>query len=389
MQPDSLTFSFFLIFSGAAVLSSLALYTRQPLILAYILLGAIVGPYGLELITNVSLLEESGHIGIIFLLFLLGLDMQPQSLLAVAKKATLVALISCLIFAGIGFATAQLFGFGELESIVIGLAMMFSSTIISIKLLPTTVLHHRHAGELIIGLLLLQDLIAIFALIVLSSGSDGEFNTGAIARTLLALPALIVFAYLLVNYLLIGLIKRFDRFREYIFLLAIGWCLGIAELAAWLGLSVEIGAFIAGITLATSPISQYIAVSLKPLRDFFLVMFFFALGARFNLDLLSDVAIPAAVLAILMTAIKPVAFRFLLQGMREHRSLAWSVGFRLGQNSEFSLLIAYVATASQMIGQQASHLIQATAILTFILSTYIVIFNFPTPIAISDRLRRD
>jgi len=141
--------------------------------------------------------------------------------------------------------------------------------------------------------------------------------------------------------------------------------------------------------LATSPISQYIAINLKPLRDFFLILFFFSLGAQFDLAMIGEIAAPALLLAVLMIAIKPLAFRGLLSGMRERRSLAWSVGFRLGQNSEFSLLIAYVATSTLLIGKEASHLIQATAILTFLISTYIVIFNFPTPIAVTDRLRRD
>ncbi len=389
MEPDSLIFSFFLIFSGAAVLASIALYTRQPLIIAYILLGAMIGPYGLELVSDIELLEESGHIGIIFLLFLLGLDMQPKALFAVAKKATLVALLSALIFAAIGFGIAYSFNFSLIESLVIGAAMMFSSTIISIKLLPTTVLHHRHTGELIIGLLLLQDLLAIFVLIILLSSDAGQLDIELIAKALIGLPILALAAYLAVKYLLLALINRFDRFQEYIFLLAIGWCLGMAEAATALGLSAEIGAFIAGITLATSPISQYIAINLKPLRDFFLILFFFALGAQFNLNLLADIILPATLLAIMMTIVKPIVFRFLLQGMDEHRDLAWSVGFRLGQNSEFSLLIAYVATSALLIGDDASHLIQATAILTFIISTYIVIFNFPTPIAPNDKLRRD
>ena len=389
MEADSLIFSFFLIFSGAAVLASIALYTRQPLIIAYILLGAMIGPYGLELVSDIELLEESGHIGIIFLLFLLGLDMQPKALFAVAKKATLVALLSALIFAAIGFGIAYSFHFSLIESLIIGAAMMFSSTIISIKLLPTTVLHHRHTGELIIGLLLLQDLLAIFVLIILLSSDAGQLNIELIGKALIGLPALALAAYLAVKYLLLALINRFDRFQEYIFLLAIGWCLGMAEAATALGLSAEIGAFIAGITLATSPISQFIAINLKPLRDFFLILFFFALGAQFNLNLLADIIFPATLLAVIMTAVKPVVFRVLLQGMDEHRDLAWSVGFRLGQNSEFSLLIAYVATSALLIGDDASHLIQATAILTFILSTYIVIFNFPTPIAPNDKLRRD
>ena len=389
MEPDSLIFSFFLIFSGAAVLASIALYTRQPLIIAYILLGAMIGPYGLELVSDIELLEESGHIGIIFLLFLLGLDMQPKALFAVAKKATLVALLSALIFAAIGFGIAYSFNFSLIESLVIGAAMMFSSTIISIKLLPTTVLHHRHTGELIIGLLLLQDLLAIFVLIILLSSDAGQLDIELIAKALIGLPILALAAYLAVKYLLLALINRFDRFQEYIFLLAIGWCLGMAEAATALGLSAEIGAFIAGITLATSPISQYIAINLKPLRDFFLILFFFALGAQFNLNLLADIILPATLLAIMMTIVKPIVFRFLLQGMDEHRDLAWSVGFRLGQNSEFSLLIAYVATSALLIGDDASHLIQATAILTFIISTYIVIVNFRTTIAHNAKLRRD
>ena len=389
METETLTYSFFLIFSGAAALASIALYTRQPLIIAYIVLGALIGPYGFELVTDIELLEDSGHVGIIFLLFLLGLDMQPQALFAVAKKATLVALASCAIFAVTGFGIAQLFGFTLTECIVIGAAMMFSSTIISIKLLPTTVLHHKHAGELIIGLLLIQDLIAIFVLIILFSSESGQFDPSQIGVALISLPLLAIAAFVIVKYFLLPLIKRFDRFHEYIFLLAIGWCLGVAEAAHAIGLSAEIGAFIAGIMLATSPISQYIAINLKPLRDFFLILFFFALGARIDLTLLSDILVPALVLALIMTVLKPVVFRGLLQGLQEHRDLAWSVGFRLGQNSEFSLLIAYVAAGSLLIGKEASHLIQATAILTFLISTYIVIFNFVTPMAPSDKLRRD
>ncbi|MDA8693610.1 cation:proton antiporter [Pseudomonadales bacterium] len=389
METEALTFSFFLIFSGAAALASFALYTRQPLIIAYIMLGALIGPYGFALVTDIELLEESGHIGIIFLLFLLGLDMQPQALVAVAKKATLVALASSSLFALMGFGVASAFGFSLLEAVVIGAAMMFSSTIISIKLLPTTMLHHKHTGELIIGLLLIQDLLAIFVLIVLFSSDSGQFDVSQIGLAFISLPLLAAAAFIVVKYILLRLIQRFDRFQEYIFLLAIGWCLGMAETASAVGLSAEIGAFIAGITLATSPISQYIAINLKPLRDFFLILFFFALGARFDLTLLADILLPALLLAAIMTGLKPVIFRSLLQGMDEHKDLAWSVGFRLGQNSEFSLLIAYVATGTLLIGKEASHLIQATAILTFLISTYIVIFNFPTPIASSDKLRRD
>jgi Kef-type K+ transport system membrane component KefB len=206
---------------------------------------------------------------------------------------------------------------------------------------------------------------------------------------MLGLPLLAGSALVIVRFVLLPLITRFDRFHEYIFLLALGWCLGMAEAAKALGLSEEIGAFIAGITIATSPISQYIAVNLKPLRDFFLILFFFSVGARFDLTMLQLVWLPAVVLATLVLTVKPAAYRWLLKGVSEKRTLAWDLGFRLGQASEFSLLIAYVATSAALISDKASLLIQATTIITLVASSYIVVFNYPTPIAISDRLRRD
>jgi Kef-type K+ transport system membrane component KefB len=387
----SITFSFFLIFTGAAVFASLALATRQPLIIAYVALGACIGPYGLSLVTDTQMLADIGHIGIIFLLFLLGLDMQPQALWSTLRKSTLVALFSSAIFLAMGYGVARLFGYNNTESMIIGAAMMFSSTIIGIKLLPTTVLHHRHIGELMIGLLLLQDMLAILVLMVLFSASSG--NPAGMGKqlglSLVGLPVLVGSALLLVRYVLLPLIARFDRFHEYIFLLALGWCLGVAEAAKAFGLSEEIGAFIAGITIATSPISQYIAINLKPLRDFFLILFFFAVGARFDLGMLDEVLLATLVLSVLVLVVKPVTYRFLLQGVSEKRSLAWDLGFRLGQGSEFSLLIAYVAAGSALISNEASLVIQATTILTLLASSYIVVLNYPNPIAISDRLRRD
>jgi Kef-type K+ transport system membrane component KefB len=391
MEPGSITFSFFLIFSGAALFASIALYTRQPLIIAYIALGACIGPYGLSMVTDLRLLADIGHVGIIFLLFLLGLDMQPQALWATLRNSTVVALFSSALFMAMGFGVAYLFGFDMQDSLVVGAAMMFSSTIIGIKLLPTTVLHHRHIGELMIGLLLLQDLLAIIVLMVLlSAASDASGSVGvSLGLSLLSLPLLAAAAFVAVRFALLPLITKFDRFHEYIFLLALGWCLGMAETAKALGLSEEIGAFIAGVSIATSPISQYIAVNLKPLRDFFLILFFFSVGARFDLAVLNQVLAPALVLSALVLAVKPVAYRFLLLGVSEKRSLAWDLGFRLGQASEFSLLIAYVAIGSALISEQASLLIQATTIITLLVSSYIVVLNFATPIAISDKLRRD
>ena len=380
---------FFFIFSGGAIIASLALFGRQPLLVAYIVLGAILGPFGLELVSDVALISEIGSIGIIFLLFLLGLDMQPQALWRVLREVTHITLISSALFAVTGYIVADLFGYSTTESLVIGTGMMFSSTIIGIKLLPTTALHHKHSGELMVGMLLMQDFLAIFVLLLIISGDITSQNLIPLGKTLLALPALVVTSFLAVKFALLPLLSRFDRIGEYVFLLATGWCLGIAEVAHYLGLSREIGAFLAGIALATSPIAQFIALNLKPLRDFFLILFFFSLGAGFDLSLLPAIILPALILAGLMLAIKPLIYHRLLRSHSETESLAWDIGFRLGQNSEFSLMIAYLAFSTGIIGTHSSHLIQAVAIITFLVSSYIVVFNFPNPIAPNDKLRRD
>lgn len=388
MGSESLIFSVFLIFSGAGVLASIALFTRQPLIVAYIVLGVLFGPYGFELVKDAKTLEEIGHIGIVFLLFLLGLDLQPRNFLQLLSKTALVALISAAALGATGFGISYAFGFTQLECWIIGIATTFSSTIIGIKLLPTTVLHHKHTGEMLISILLLQDILAIVVLIVLNGGKSLE-NTSQVIQLLAALPGLIIFAMGFVRWVMLPLLRRFDRFHEYIFLLAIGWCLSLAVLAEHFQLSLEIGAFVAGISLANSPIAQYIAINLKPLRDFFLILFFFTIGAGFNLGLLTEIIVPAGLLAVAVLVLKPLIYSLLLRGVGEEKQLSWEVGFRLGQTSEFSLLIAFVATSLHYIDERASLLIQSTTILTLLFSTYIIVFRYPSPIAVSDRLRRD
>ena len=388
MDMSGITFTFAAIFLGAALLASFALYTRQPIIIAYIALGALLGPYGGGVITNVQLVNDAGHVGIIFLLFLLGLDMQPRALVNSLRASSLVALLSSISFAAISGGLALLFGFPASDALVIAGALMFSSTIIGIKLLPTTVLHHRHLGEVLVALLLFQDLMAIILLVVLQSAGGPE-DLSSVIRPLLMLPLLGIGCWVLVRFTLIPLISRFDRYHEYIFLLSVGWCLGIAEIALLLGLSAEIGAFMAGVAVATSPIAQYIAVSLKPLRDFFLVIFFFAVGAQFNLATLPAVILPAVVIATALLTLKPVIYHGLLRGVSESHKLAWNLGFRLGQCSEFALLIGMVAFQTGVLSETGNTLIQAATILTLLVSSYLVVFNFPTPIAISDDLRRD
>jgi len=389
MHSESIVFHIFVIFTGSAILATLALYARQALLVSYIVLGIAVGPLGFAIVKDTLIIKDIAEIGIIFLLFLLGLNLQPQDLLHTIRKTTVVTVTSSLIFAALGFAIGQAFGFSLSENILIGASAMFSSTIIGLKLLPTTVLHHKHAGEVIVSILLMQDLIAIIVLLVLQGLHSDSTSLVDIGLLVLSLPLLISFALIFERYILVRLITQFDKIQEYIFLMTIGWCLGMAELAKALGLSYEIGAFIGGVVLASSPIARFIAESLKPLRDFFLVIFFFALGASLDLTILYAVLVPAIVLAAAMLLIKPLVFKYLMINLHENPNLSLEIGFRLGQISEFSLLIAVVALNTELISHEASYLIQAATIITFIASSYFIVLKYPTPIAVSDRLRRD
>lgn len=389
MHQDPIVFTIFAVFTGAALFATVALFARQSLLVAYILLGALLGPSVLGVVTDPELIRSISEFGIMFLLFLLGLNLQPQELLRMVSKTTQVTLLSSLVFMLAGAAIAMAFGFAWQESLLVGAAVTFSSTIVGLKLLPTTMLHHQRTGEVIISILLLQDLLAIILLLVVQGSSRGGLQFGDIAKLLIALPALIGFAWVFERYILIQLIRRFDKIQEYIFLMTLGWCMGMAELAALIGLSAEIGAFIAGVVLASSPIAMFIAESLKPLRDFFLVLFFFSLGAGFDIGVIDEVILPALVMAAVLMLLKPPVFRWLLLRTGESEKRSHEVGFRLGQMSEFSLLVAVLALENKVIGAEASYLIQLSTLLTFLVSSYIVVQRFPTPIAVNDALRRD
>ena len=388
-SSESIIFSIFIIFTSAAVLATIALFARQALLVAYIAVGIILGPSVLNYVPDTEFSRQLAKVGIMFLLFLLGLNLHPQKLIASIKQSTLVTLGASLIFAFIGYLSAMALQLPLMDQIIIAAAFMFSSTIIGLKLLPTTVLHHQHVGEIIISVLLLQDILAIILLLLIETQATDSNTLYAIAKLSLALPGLIAFAFLVERFVLIKLMTKFDKIKEYIFLLAIGWCLGIAELAHYIGLSHETGAFVAGVAIAIGPISFYISESLKPIRDFFLVIFFFSLGASLDIGLAWKLLLPAIITSVILLAVKPYVFKFLIHKSGESEQDAKEIGVRLGQLSEFSLLLGFVAFSTGLITLKASNFIQVCTIVSFILSTYLIVLKYPTPIAISDKLRRD
>ena len=385
---DHIILQFALIFTGAALFATLFLYLRQPIILAYIVLGIVVGPKGLGLISDAEQIERLAHIGIILLLFLIGLNFQPAKFVGLLGRVGIVTLTTCFIFMLLSLTAASALGFPFIDSLIIGAALMFSSTIVSLKLIPTTKLHHHHVGELMISVLLLQDVIAIVLIVLVTEGGMDDI-TISVALLLLKLAVLSVMSFVIVRFVITNLFLKFDVIKEHTFVMALGWGLFVAGAAEMLGLSFEMGAFIAGISLATVPIALVIAEELKPLRDFFLILFFFSIGAEFDLVVSQELIVPGLIITALLMVAKPVIFNWGFKAIGEKPQNSAELGIRLGQASEFSLLIAFSALASGLIEERSSSLIQLVVVLTFVASTYWVVSSYPTPISYKRSQRKD
>jgi glutathione-regulated potassium-efflux system ancillary protein KefC len=382
-------FDLSIILAGSALLSVVAVTLQQPIILAYIVCGICVGPWGFGWIQNVQFMEVISHLGITLLLFLAGLNLHPQKLIHIFRKVSMVTFASSLISLAVGFVIPLAFNFPVIDSLCIGLAMMFSSTILVVKLLPTTELHHQRMGAVCIGVLILQDLLAVAALVFircLGAPEGAIFSFMALSAKLLAfIAALVAFEY----YVLRKWMARVDRLHEALFILGLAWCFGVASISANMGLFHETGAFFSGVVLARRSIARFISEELKPLRDFFLVLFFFTLGARLDLSVILNLFAIVGILTAFFVFLKPLIFRKLFVLSGEKPVFAKEAGVRLGQLSEFGLLIGILAFQENHITSEASQLIQLVTILTIAVSSYYVFRKYPTPIGLPGGLMKD
>ncbi|MCW8328501.1 cation:proton antiporter [Photobacterium sp. SDRW27] len=373
---------------SAAVLGTFFLYARQPIILAYIAAGMLIGPNGLQWIPNSEHITQIGNLGVILLLFLIGLNLQPKKLIQLFKESSIITIGTCCFF----FFSALLFAlaiqFSLQDALIIGAALMFSSTVIGLKLIPTTTLHHKHMGEIMTSILLVQDILAISVIIFLNIGG-GNAMLVAFMMMLFKFAAFGTLAFLGVRYLILSLFQRFDVIQEYSFVTTLAWCFFWAELSHQVGLSYESGAFIAGISIAVSRVSQAISVHLKPLREFFLILFFFAIGARMDLAASNLYSLLGILFGALLVVIKAWGFSKALHWASEKTAMDGELSARLSQASEFSFLVGYAAMNANLLSQEASIFIQTATMTTFIISTYWVVRRYPTPISMANNLRQD
>jgi len=389
-----------IIMIASAVLSYVAAKLRQPIILGYIAAGILFGPaasriFGetditrLFFINDVEFISHAAKIGITLLLFLAGITLHPGHLLNYGKTTIVVTSLCCVSSAVIAWLVMLAFGYCCTEAIFASLAMMFSSTILVIKLLPTTTLHHERMGAICISILVAQDLIAVGVLVLMGAAGRSQALWLDFLQLFVAAAALLGASLVLERYLIRRVMHAMEKFRETIFVISLGWCLAIAAGGVLLGLSAEVGAFFAGIALARQKVSLYISEKLKPIRDFFLVLFFFVLGAELDIFIIPGIVLPAVVLAAIFVTVKPVLLYwfFKLGGLQKPASKEAAV--RLGQLSEFSLLVAIIALESGLMTSSLSNMVQLAVILTMIVSAWYVVETLPSPLAVKSQLRKD
>ncbi len=369
-----------------AVLSWGALLLRQPIIIAYLAGGLLFGSSGIGLIHDTAVLDGISDLGITLLLFLAGIVLHPRRLNDLFRQTILLTLINSLVVILVCGGFSMLWGFSAIEALLIGLPLIFSSTILVLKLLPTTALHHKRMGAYCIAILIAQDIIAIALLILVGSRNET-------AATWLLLPVkgilLIATAFAFEQIVLRRIMAQCDRFHETLQLLALGWCLLLALLSNQIGLSHEIGAFIAGVALARSPAAYFLSEQLKPFRDFFLVFFFFVLGTQFEPSAMRAIALPAFLLCLLMMAAKYGTFRWLFKRTGESAAFSHETGARLAQASEFSLILVIAEQRAGLLSGDAFQLVQLVTIFSLILSSCLVVARFPSPLATNPKLKQD
>lgn len=359
----------------AAIISLIMRLIKQPLIIGYILTGLIVGPIFLNISHNEESLKVFASIGISLLLFIIGLGLNPRVIREVGKVTLITGSFQVFFVTLIGFAAGRSFGFSKTESIFIGLALSFSSTIIILKLLSDRKEQNRLYGKITIGILLVQDIVAAFALVMATSRSEGEFS----ATQLITLGAKGILVgiplYLLATHLLPRMNKLVAGSQEFLFLFAIGWGFGIAALFQFLGFSLEVGALIAGVALATLPYAQEMASRLRPLRDFFVVIFFIALGTQLSFDNFGAVWLPVIVFSIIVILIKPIIVMTIMGVLGYTRNTSFKTGGALAQISEFSLVFVILGASQGLIREDIVNIMTIVALITIATSSYAITYS--------------
>ncbi len=374
---DPLLFELGVILVLAAILGVILKALKQPLILAYLITGIIIGFFGFLDVGGRDALELFSNLGVMFLLFLVGLEIDYRSIKQLGKTSIILGLTQILASATGGFLIANfIFNFNPVSSLYIAIALAFSSTVIIIKLLSQKKEINSLYGRISVGLLLIQDLVVILILIGLNAIEvGGEFRPEIIIRIIMGAVFLFGLMISLGRFVFPYLFKKIAHSQELLFLVSLAWLLFFSVFAKMVGFSIEIAGFLSGIALANSSHKYHIASKVRPLRDFFILIFFVIIGSLVVVSNFNEIIIPILVLSLFVMVTKPLIVMLILKHLGYTKRTGFLTASTVPQISEFSLIFATLGLSIGHINEQTFALITTIGIITFVLSTYSILYS--------------
>lgn len=361
----------------AAILAIIFRLFKQPSILAYILTGVLIGPLAFITIHDKNVIGNFSDFGITLLLFSLGLELKLGELRSIGKTAILAGVGQVVCTFLVGWGVVRFLGFSGISAIYLAVGVTFSSTMIMVKILSDKKDLASLYGKLSVGMSLVQDFFAIFLLIILS-GYHPELSIAIALNTgLILLLKMIIVVLIMINlsiYVLPYVIHLISRSSEVLFLFSLAWVFGIAALIAspFIGFSIDIGGFLAGIALANATENFQIVARIRPLRDFFITIFFVFLGMQLAFHNLTALIIPAILISLFVLIGKPLLLMGIMGAFGYRKRTAFFTGLDLGQISEFSLILVILGSSLKQIPESIVSLMTLVGIITFTVSTYFI-----------------
>ncbi len=361
----------------AALLGGLGQMLRQPLIVMFIALGILVGPSVLDVVKSTENIELLAEIGIAVLLFIVGLKLDLRLIKSTGKIALMTGLGQVFFTAVVGYLIGLAMGFSQLHSFYIAVALTFSSTIIIVKLLTDKKEIDALHGQIAIGFLIVQDIVVILVMIVLSAmARDGGGSLASdVAATLGASALLVVATFAMMRWVIPHVSHFLARSQELLALFAVAWAVGLAALSEVIGFSGEVGAFLAGISLASSPFREAIGARLVSLRDFLLLFFFVNLGVHLDLNTIGAMVPQAMVFSLFVLIGNPLIVLVIMGAMGYRKRTAFLAGLTVAQISEFSLIFAGLGLQVGHLSEETVGLITLVGLITIGLSTYMILYS--------------
>lgn len=365
-----------LILLTAFIVSYVIRMFNQPIIIGYIIAGIILGPFVLESGASTEIITIFSELGIAFLLFIVGLHLNPKVIKEIGTSSLVIGSLQILLTFALGF-TVSLFllGFDTISSAYIGIALSFSSTIIIMKLLSDQRQLDSLYGKISIGILIIQDLVAVGVLMFISSMTNGTSFYNFAIQGLISGIGLIIILFLVGMFALPRITKTIAKNQELLFLFSISWAFLIAALFSWRGFSIEIGALIAGVVLSISPYATEISSKIRPLRDFFLIIFFIILGLGIQISNIQTILTNAIIFTLIALIFKPVIIMIFMALYGYTKRTNFLTGSTLAQISEFSIIILTLGLSLGHISNELVSTLTLTLILTITLSTYMIIYS--------------